>query len=53
MWRMSRVELRHQNEAIRPGQGEWSHRRSAAFVVAGGIVFWAIVLLFFFGERIF
>jgi hypothetical protein len=50
---MSRVEIRQQNQTIRPDRGEWSHRRSAAFVVAGGIVFWAIVLLFFFGGRIF
>jgi hypothetical protein len=52
-WRMSRVELRPPNEAIRPGHGEWSRRRSAAFVVAGGIVFWAIVLLIFFSARFF
>jgi len=26
-------------------QSEWSHRRSAALLIAGGVVFWAIVLL--------
>jgi len=27
------------------GRSEWSHRRSAAFLLVGGTLFWAIILL--------
>jgi hypothetical protein len=50
---MARVELRQQNESIRHEHGAWSRRRSAAFVVAGGIVFWAVIVLFVYSARFF
>lgn len=45
------VEPKSQDEGSHPGQRIWSHRRSATFVLAGGVLFWTIVLLFLFGFR--
>lgn len=42
---MASTDSKHGSENAGPGQSEWSHRRSAAVLLAGGVVFWAIVLL--------
>jgi hypothetical protein len=42
---MASTDSKHGNENTAPHRSEWSHRRSAAFLIGGGATFWAIVLL--------
>jgi len=42
------LEPAKQDHAV---HGAWSHRRSAAFVLGGGVAFWAIVILIFLLAR--
>jgi hypothetical protein len=46
---MVSAHSKHGHEDVVLGRSEWSRRRSAAFLLAGGTVFWTIVLLVLVG----
>jgi len=39
-------------ETGRPLDAVWSHRRAGAFILAGGAIFWVVVLFVLFGPQL-
>lgn len=48
MGRVANSQLRRDMKTGRAHTSVWSHRRAGAFVVVGGAIFWAIILLALF-----
>jgi len=47
--RLANSHFKRDAESGRPLNAVWSHRRSGAFILAGGAIFWVVVLLVLFG----
>lgn len=46
---MASTASKHGNENAAPELSEWSRRRSAAFLIGGGALFWTLILLILLG----